>query len=615
VLGVAPSAADVAGSKPLPTAKVLMLDQDRPSRPSTSARLHLGARPRLHLLSLATAALLAAPPSALAGQTTTVLADADAYVAASSPTSNYGTATSIRGDNTPRIGYLRFTPQNLRGSVTRATLRVHTTTSSLIGFEARSVGATIWNERTVTYRSRPAVSSTVLSRSGAFSQRGWLSLDVTSVVRASGRLTLALVTYSPLQLQVSSRESGSTKAPRLVVDTASAMTDTTPPTAPSGFQARAGDGKVALSWSPSTDAVGVTGYRVYQDGALVGSPAATSFVAAGLVNGRTYTYAVKASDGAGNLSPSSTESSAVPAAVVPTATAAAVRPYDARSPWNMPIGSAPVVDAKSASLIAAVSDNNLPLTSDPDQYAVCVYSVSGQTPRRTVTLSGYFSSYDDGDNSRVGHGFAPTISNVPIPAGARPSAGSDGQIVLWDPTTGTEYSFWQFDTDAAGNYTATNGARYHTTSGNYGRFADGLSGRGAGTPYFAGLVRKWEIEQGRIDHAMAFAYNSPSGAFAYPASKSDGEGIVGADLPEGARLQLDPALTEADFDRWGLSPAAKVIATALQRYGMYVIDNSGSSKIYLEDRKTAGWDPSIDRHLTEKIPWTAFRVLKPPVAP
>ncbi|MEA2234887.1 MAG: hypothetical protein QOD83_4703 [Solirubrobacteraceae bacterium] len=85
-------------------------------------------------------------------------------------------------------------------------------------------------------------------------------------------------------------------------------------------------------------------------------------------------------------------------------------------------------------------------------------------------------------------------------------------------------------------------------------------------------------------------------------------------MPEGARLQLDPALTEADFDRWGLSPAATVIATALQRYGMYVIDNSGSSKIYLEDRRTAGWDPSIDRHLTEKIPWTAFGVLKPPVA-
>jgi hypothetical protein len=201
------------------------------------------------------------------------------------------------------------------------------------------------------------------------------------------------------------------------------------PTAPSSFQVRAADGKVALSWAPSTDAVGVTGYRVYQDGALVGSPTATSFIASGLVNGRTYTYVVKASDGAGNLSASSTVSSAMPVAVVPTATGA-LRPYDAQSPWNTPIGSAPAIDARSASLIGAVADNKLPLTSDPDQYAVCVYTVSDRTPRRTVTLSGYFSSYDSGDSSRVGYGFAPTISNVPIPAGATPSAGSDGQIVL-----------------------------------------------------------------------------------------------------------------------------------------------------------------------------------------
>jgi hypothetical protein len=145
-----------------------------------------------------------------------------------------------------------------------------------------------------------------------------------------------------------------------------------------------------------------------------------------------------------------------------------------------------------------------------------------------------------------------------------------------------------------------------------------LAGRGAGMPYFAGLVRKWEVDQGHIDHALAFAYDSPSSAFVFPASKSDGDdfgGILGTDLPEGARLQLDPSLTDADFVRWGLSAPAKVIAAALQRYGMYVVDHSGSSKIYLEDRRSAGWDASIDRHLTEKIPWTAFRVLNPPETP
>jgi hypothetical protein len=273
------------------------------------------------------------------------------------------------------------------------------------------------------------------------------------------------------------------------------------------------------------------------------------------------------------------------------------------------------IDPKSSTFMTAIRDNNLPLSSDPDQYAIPVYLFDAATPRRTVKMSGYFSSYDAGDSSRKGYGFAATISDVPIPANAVQSEGTDGQIVIWDPSSGTEYSFWQFDRLSDGSYVATNGYRYHTTAGYGGRFADGLAGRGAGTPYFAGLVRRWEINQGRIDHALAFAYHSPSGEFRYPASKSDGAGfggVTGTDLPEGSRLQLNPALTDADFSAWGLSPAARTIARALQTYGMYVIDNSGSSKIYLEDRLTAGWDSTITRDLVRGIPWTAFRVVAAP---
>jgi hypothetical protein len=294
-----------------------------------------------------------------------------------------------------------------------------------------------------------------------------------------------------------------------------------------------------------------------------------------------------------------------------------VRPYDAKAPWNSAIPSNVALDPKSSAYIGAIADNNLPLSSDPDQYAIPVYTYDSSTPRRTVRMSGYFSSYDNGDNSRVGAGYAATINNVPIPANAVQSAGSDGQIVIWDATAQTEYSFWQFNKNADGTYSATNGYRYHTGAGYNGRFADGLAGRGAGTPYFAGLVRKWEVDRGRIDHALAFAYHAPSGEFRFPASKSDGGGfggVSGTDLPEGSRMQLDPSLTDADFTRWGLSPAAKTIARAMQTYGMYVIDNSGSSKIYLEDRMTAGWGSDINRDLVRNIPWSSFRVVAAPPA-
>jgi hypothetical protein len=289
-------------------------------------------------------------------------------------------------------------------------------------------------------------------------------------------------------------------------------------------------------------------------------------------------------------------------------------PYDARSPWNTPVGAADTHPLSSA-YIAAIADNEMPLTSDPDQYTIPVYTFDDSTPRRTVNLSGYFSIYED-DDSRTGHGEGPAVDNVPIPEGATPSAGTDSQIVIWDPRTGIEYGFWQFGKDPGGNYIATNGYRYPTTAPHYGRFADGLAGRGAGLPYLGGLVRKWEIDEGHIDHALAFAYDTPSAAFVFPASKSDGDPLRPNELPEGTRLQLDPNATEADFDAWGLSAPARIIARALQVYGMYVVDGSGSSKIYLEDRITAGWDDAtITRDLVSGIPWNRFRAVVPPPVP
>jgi hypothetical protein len=308
------------------------------------------------------------------------------------------------------------------------------------------------------------------------------------------------------------------------------------------------------------------------------------------------------------------ETAAEPPSTTPPALGA-MRPYDNRSPWNTPIPSDVAVLAQSSRYVDAIVDNGLPLTSDPDQYAVPVYYFDDLTPRHSVNLSGYFSAYDDGDDSRVGFGYSPTVDGVPTPDDAVQSAGSDGQIVLWNPTTGVEWSFWRFRRNSDGTYAATNGTRYRTGPGNFGRFADGKAGRGAGTPYLAGLVRPWEIARGRIDHALAFAYRSASSELTYPASKSDGNGVIGTDAPEGTRLQLDPSLTEADFERLGLAPEAKTIARALQRYGMYVVDNSGSSKIYMEDRLTADWYSGITRDLTAKIPLSRFRAVAAPEPP
>ena len=63
-----------------------------------------------------------------------------------------------------------------------------------------------------------------------------------------------------------------------------------------------GDDWVYLSWDEATDNVGVTGYRIRQDGAVVLTTSATWADVEGLVEGTEYEFLVEAGDGAGNWS-------------------------------------------------------------------------------------------------------------------------------------------------------------------------------------------------------------------------------------------------------------------------------------------------------------------------
>jgi len=84
------------------------------------------------------------------------------------------------------------------------------------------------------------------------------------------------------------------------------IADTTPPTTPTGLTAAvAGSTGANLSWSASTDNVGVTGYIVRRNGVQVATPATTSYADTGLSAATTYSYTVAARDAAGNISPNS----------------------------------------------------------------------------------------------------------------------------------------------------------------------------------------------------------------------------------------------------------------------------------------------------------------------
>ncbi|MBI3977128.1 MAG: hypothetical protein HY331_02975 [Chloroflexi bacterium] len=289
-------------------------------------------------------------------------------------------------------------------------------------------------------------------------------------------------------------------------------------------------------------------------------------------------------------------------APVPATTASSRRPYAANSPWNTPIGPNPAYDPQSARYLSALAGS---FGSDPTQYTYPVYEIASNTPLRTIKLSGTFSNVTD-NGTGLTNLKAPALQ-IPIPAGARPARGGDAQFIIWNRETGDEWGFWKVIVNADGTYAATNGYHYNTNWS--GVPPKGFISRGAGVPYLTGLIRPWEIAQGRIDHAIAFAYDYPTPEYVYPATKSDGSGSY-PDMPEGTRLQLDPSLTNADFDRWGLSPTGKIIARALQEYGMIIIDKSGHPKIYAEYEATADWNGTLSASTISKIPYAAFHVIK-----
>ncbi|MEK4008097.1 carbohydrate binding domain-containing protein [Paenibacillus sp. FSL H3-0333] len=81
------------------------------------------------------------------------------------------------------------------------------------------------------------------------------------------------------------------------------VTDTQAPSVPGNVTATVQNASSALvSWSASTDNVGVSGYEIYRNGVKIGTSATTSFTDNGLVGSTNYSYTVKAYDAAMNLS-------------------------------------------------------------------------------------------------------------------------------------------------------------------------------------------------------------------------------------------------------------------------------------------------------------------------
>ena len=88
------------------------------------------------------------------------------------------------------------------------------------------------------------------------------------------------------------------------VITSSVSSDTTPPTTPTNLVAVALSAtQIKLSWTASSDNIGVTGYKVYRNDVQIAESTSTYYQDSGLNSYAPYKYTVAAYDAAGNTSP------------------------------------------------------------------------------------------------------------------------------------------------------------------------------------------------------------------------------------------------------------------------------------------------------------------------
>ncbi len=289
------------------------------------------------------------------------------------------------------------------------------------------------------------------------------------------------------------------------------------------------------------------------------------------------------------------ESAATPAATAsttgpsngPSIEGCPVFPPD--NPWNRDISGDPV-DPRSNSYIGSInrSDNKFlhaDFGSDPT-YGIPYVVVPRSQQEVPITFVEY------GDESDPGP--------YPIPPDAPIELGDDHHVLVIDSGSCTLYELYHAEYVGPG-WNAGSGAIFDLTS-NKLRPEGWTSSDAAGLPIFPGLVRYDEVQAGEIHHALRFTVERTQRGYIHPATHYASDSSDPNLPPMGLRLRL-----KASYDISRYTGMAKVVLTALKKYGMIVADNGASW--FITGATDSRWnDDDLDQ--LKKVPGTAFEVVK-----
>jgi hypothetical protein len=234
--------------------------------------------------------------------------------------------------------------------------------------------------------------------------------------------------------------------------------------------------------------------------------------------------------------------------------------------WNRDV-SADAVDPNSAAIIAFVGAGT---GLHPDFGAGLYqgspigipYSVvaSGVQPKVPVAFTAYGSESDPGP--------------MPIPASAPVEGGNastgDRHVLVMDRDACVLYELYRAFLQADGSWTADSTAIWDLKS-NALRPWGWTSADAAGLPIFPGLARYDEVAAGAIPHALRFTVPTSRKAYLLPATHWASNNTSTSAPPMGLRVRL-----KAGVDISGYPLQARVVLTAMKRYGLILADNGSA---------------------------------------
>jgi len=264
------------------------------------------------------------------------------------------------------------------------------------------------------------------------------------------------------------------------------------------------------------------------------------------------------------------------------------RVFPTDNAWNIDISKAPLY-SRSAQMISYIQarggDNLHPDFGENPAYGIPYVVVPQGQPLVPITYDAY------GDESDPGP--------FPIPLDAPVEGGNDRHVLVVQQGTCHLFELFVARRSGAG-WVAESGARFDLRSNALRPFG-WTSADAAGLPILPGLVRYDEVAAGRIDHAIRITFTTTRRGFILPATHFASSN-TNIDAPAmGQRLRLS-----ASYDISGLTGQARVIAEAMQRYGVIVADNG--SNWFFQGAPSPGWDDD-DLGQLKDIPGTAFEVV------